>query len=127
MSKTDIPGIIPEDVVFLGKKKAGDGFSYTISLEDQDTGVKLVGLTPRMKAQVKVFDRSGKGTLLGTFSIREDGDNPGDYILSMPTSTEDWPLSLVYFDAQYQITEGAEPESTPTFSVLMVRGITTNA
>lgn len=120
-----IPGINEKDLVNLGKRKRGDGFSYNLTFTDPDTTLPITGLAPRMKSQVKKIDKSGTEELLGTFTITESDTIPGRYTLLMETSTQDWPLTTVYFDVEYRLTDTSLPESTPTFAVEIIRDITT--
>lgn len=120
-----IPGINEKDLVSLGKRKRGDGFSYNLTFTDPDTTLPITGLAPRMKSQVKKIDKTGTEELLGTFTITESEDKPGTYNLLMGTSTQEWPLTTVYFDVEYKLTDVSLPESTPTFAVEIIRDITT--
>lgn len=108
--------------VSLGSIKQGATFSYTIQLNDKNTGLPLTGMAPNLKCHGKYI---GDETVLVDVNITETSES-GVYLLFVSSAlTKDWrPKSTILFDIMYA-PSGIDPiDITDTLSIFVKESMT---
>lgn len=98
--------------------KRGDTLKWYVMLTDSD-GAAITGIAENLKCQI----RDSIDGLVDDVTITET-EIPGQYLFTV-SSTEDFPVGLLYSDIE--LTDEVGTKSSETFSITIEKDVTKNA